>query len=88
MNLSDQQRAYWRANLMLTSALLLLWFLVTFVVAYFAAPLNEYTFLGFPLSFYIFSQGALIVFVLIVGFYVWAMNRLDRKYGVAERRRH
>lgn len=86
MKLTARHRAYWRANLLLTTGLLSIWFAVTFVSAYFAQPLNEYTFLGFPLSFYIFSQGAIIVFLVIIGIYVWAMNRLDRKYGVAESR--
>ena len=84
MKLTRKHRAYWRANLVLTSALLVIWFCVTFVTGYFAIPLNQYEFLGFPLAFYIFSQGALLVFLAIIAFYVWAMNRLDRKYGVAQ----
>jgi putative solute:sodium symporter small subunit len=53
---------------------------------YYAAELNTLSFLGFPLGFYILAQGALIVFLLIVVAYVFAMNRLDRRYGVGERR--
>ena len=86
MKLTRRHRAYWRINLILTASLLAVWFGVTFVTGYFARELNEYSFLGFPLSFYIFSQGALIVFLLIIGVYVWIMNRLDRRFGVAERR--
>ena len=48
--------------------------------------LNEFSFLDFPLGFYIFAQGALIAFLLIIGIYVRVMNRLDREYGVAEKR--
>lgn len=62
------------------------WFLITLVTGYFARELNEYSFLGFPLSFFIFSQGALIVFLIIIGIYVWVMNLLDRRFCVAERR--
>jgi putative solute:sodium symporter small subunit len=86
MKLTRRHRAYWRINLILTASLLAVWFLITFVTGYFARELNEYSFLGFPLSFYIFSQGALIVFLIIIGIYVWVMNRLDRRFGVAERR--
>lgn len=84
MKLTRKHRTYWRTNLALTSALLLIWFCVTFVTGYFAIPLNQYEFMGFPLGFYIFSQGSLLVFLLIIAFYVWAINRLDRKYGVAQ----
>ncbi len=86
MKLTRRHRIYWRINLILTASLLAVWFLITFVTGYFARELNAYSFLGFPLSFYIFSQGALIVFLIIIGIYVWAMNRLDRRFGVAERR--
>ncbi|HRQ57680.1 MAG TPA: DUF4212 domain-containing protein [Azoarcus taiwanensis] len=86
MKLTRRHRVYWRINLILTASLLMVWFLISFVTGYFARELNEYSFLGFPLSFYIFSQGALIVYLLIIGIYVWVMNRLDRRFGVAERR--
>lgn len=87
MKLTTRQRTYWRLNLYLTAGLLAVWFGVTMVTGYFARPLNEYTLFGFPLAFYIFSQGALLVFLLIVGVYVWIMNRLDRRFGVAEHKR-
>jgi putative solute:sodium symporter small subunit len=86
MKLTARHRAYWRMNLLLTTVLLSIWFTVTFVTAYFAQALDQYSFLGFPLSFYIFAQGAIFIFLLIIGIYVLAMSRLDRKYGVAERR--
>ncbi|MBL8444239.1 MAG: DUF4212 domain-containing protein, partial [Zoogloeaceae bacterium] len=51
-----------------------------------AASLNQFVFLGFPLGFYIFAQGALIIFLILIGAYVVTMNRLDRKFGVGEKR--
>lgn len=75
---------YWRRTLRLTIVLLAIWFVVTYVVAWFAVPLNEFTFLGFPLAFYMGAQGSLIVYVGLIVFYAWYMNRLDREFGVAE----
>lgn len=86
MKLTRRQKAYWKLNLRLTASLLAIWFVTIFGSGFFARTLNEYTFMGFPLAFYIFSQGALVVFLIIIGFYVWAMNRLDRRFGVAARR--
>lgn len=86
MKLTRRQKRYWQLNLYLTGSLLLVWFFTTFVTGYFARELNEYSFLGFPLGFYIFSQGAIVVFLIIIGIYVWAMNRLDRRFGVSEKR--
>jgi putative solute:sodium symporter small subunit len=86
MQLSERHREYWRRNLRVTAVLLAIWFLVTFVPVYFARPLNEITFLGWPLAFYMGAQGALIVYVIIIGYYARVMNRLDREYGVSEDR--
>jgi putative solute:sodium symporter small subunit len=75
---------YWRRTLRLTAILMAIWFLVTYVVIWFAVPLNQFTFLGFPLAFYMGAQGSLIVYVVLIVFYAWYMNRLDREFGVAE----
>ena len=56
---------------------------VTFVIGYFARDL-DFTFFGWPFSFWVAAQGALIVYVIIIGFYARYMNRLDQSYGVAE----
>jgi putative solute:sodium symporter small subunit len=80
---SDGHRAYWRRNLRLTGVLLGVWFGVTFGVAFFAREM-DFDFFGWPFSFWVAGQGALVVYVLIVGWYAHAMNRLDREHGVAE----
>lgn len=86
MKLTERHRAYWRRNLWLTLSLLAAWFLITFAAGFYAEELNTLTFLGFPLGFYILAQGARITYLAIIAIYVFVMGRLDRKYGVAERR--
>ena len=75
MKLTDAQRRYWRLNLLLTFGLLALWFGVTFVIGYYANEFNTISFLGFPLGFYMFAQGSLVVYLLIIALialsYVW-----------------
>lgn len=83
MPLADQHRRYWRKNLVVTAALLLIWFSVTFVVSYYARALS-FTFFGWPFSFWMGAQGALLVYCFIIGFYAWYMNRLDIANGVAD----
>lgn len=84
MEITEKHRQYWSKNLALTAVLLAIWFVVTYVVGYYARELNEITFLGFPLAFYMGAQGALIIYVVIIYFYAKRMNQLDRDYGVAE----
>ncbi len=86
MKLDERQRAYWRRNLILTLTLLSVWFGVTFVGGYFAAELNTLSFLGFPLGFYLFAQGSLLIYLVIIVIYVVVMNRMDRNYRMDLRR--
>ena len=83
MDLTERHRQHWRKNLRITGLLLLIWFVVTFVTAYFARELS-FTFFGWPFSFWVAAQGALIVYVAIIGYYAYYMNRLDREFDVAE----
>jgi putative solute:sodium symporter small subunit len=85
-NTSDDGRraAYWRKTVTMTVILLAIWFVVTYVVAFFAVPLNSFSFFGFPFAFYMGAQGALIVYLLLIFYYARYMNRLDREFGVSE----
>ena len=84
MQLTERHQEYWRRNLRITAILLVIWFVVTFVCSYFARELNQIVIFGFPLGFYMGAQGALIVYLIIIGYYASYMNRLDKEYGVAE----
>ncbi len=84
MELTEKHHEYWRKNLMYTGILLFVWFLVTFVEAWFARDLNTITFLGFPLAFYMSAQGSLATYVVIIGVYAYLMGKLDKEYNVDE----
>lgn len=84
MKLTEKHLSYWRKNISLTAILLAIWFVVTFVMAYFARELSTITFFGWPLSFYMAAQGSLIIYVLIIWFYAKRMRTLDLEHGVHE----
>jgi putative solute:sodium symporter small subunit len=79
-----KMQEYWRRNLVITAVILAIWFVVTYVAAFFAPQLNSFTFIGFPFGFYMGAQGSLIVYVILIFFYAIRMNKLDREYGVQE----
>jgi putative solute:sodium symporter small subunit len=83
MQLTEGHREYWRKNLRITGILLGVWFLVTFVMGYYARDLN-FNFFGWPFSFWMAAQGSLIIYVLIIWIYARYMNNLDQEFGVAE----
>ena len=83
MDTTERQREYWRKNLRVTAVLMLIGFVVTFGVAFFARELS-FNFFGWPFSFWMGAQGALLVYVALVWFYAQYMDRLDREYGFDE----
>ena len=84
MELSAKHHEYWRKNLVVTAILLLVWFIATFVEAWYARELNGITFFGWPLGFWFSAQGSLAIYVIIICIYAWYMRKLDLEYGVDE----
>ena len=84
MQLTQKHKEYWQRNLRMTAILLAIWFVVTFVVSFYARELSGVTILGFPLGFYMGAQGSLVIYVLIIWFYARYMNALDQEYDVHE----
>lgn len=78
--MTPQERRAWRRNLRWIGALLLAWFVVTFIVSWFARELR-FDFLGWPFSFWMAAQGSLILYVLMAALYAWRMNRADHEDG-------
>ena len=83
MPVADAARRHWQLGQRVTAALLAVWFVVTFGLAYFARDLNGIV-LGWPFSFWVASQGAPVVYLTLVCVYAHTMNRLDREHGSAE----
>ncbi len=79
-----KHQQYWQHTLRLTAGLLTLWFVVTFVVAWFARELQAFTLFGFPLSFFMAAQGALLIYVALVAYYAYRMDQLDAEYDMQE----
>lgn len=81
---TQDKAAYWRKTKRLTWGLLTIWILATFVMNWFARELNAYSFLGFPLGFYMDAQGLLILYLAIIWFYNKRMRKLDAEYGIED----
>ncbi|MBF0309155.1 MAG: DUF4212 domain-containing protein [Magnetococcales bacterium] len=82
--ISERHIVYWRHNNYISILITGIWFVFSFIFPALAPELNHYYFLDFPLGFFLASFGSLVVYVLLVGFYAWYMNRMDHRYDVAE----
>ncbi|HSD96790.1 MAG TPA: DUF4212 domain-containing protein [Sulfuricaulis sp.] len=84
MQLTERHKEYWRRNMRMTAILLAIWFVVTYVVGWYARELNELVIFGFPFGFYMGAQGSLVIYVIMIFYYAIRMNKLDKEYDVAE----
>ena len=85
-DLTDKQKDdYWRYNVKLTTILLVIWFVVTYLISgLWASWLNQYSVLGFPMGYYMAAQGSLAIFVVEIAVYAYLMNRKDQEFGIRE----
>lgn len=79
--LTDREEKHWSQTSALNWVVLAIWFIFAFVVPWYAKELNEYSFLGFPLGYYMVVQGSLIVFVLLIFIQNWVQDGIDRAAG-------
>ena len=80
----EQAQRHWARTRSLMFVTLAIWFIFSFVVHFFAPDLNDITFIGFPLGFYMAAQGSLIAFVLMLFWFARQQNSIDEEHGVAE----
>lgn len=81
----ERARLYWAENQRLIIIMLVIWFAVSFIPVLLINQLNAIVIAGFPLGYYMGAQGSLIVFVVQIFYYAFAMNKLDEKYGLSDR---
>lgn len=78
-------KTYWRANLRLVAVCLVIWFLVSYVCGILLVDqLNQFHLFGYKLGFWFAQQGSIYVFLVLIFWYAWRMNRLDGEYGAME----
>jgi putative solute:sodium symporter small subunit len=76
--------AHWGKTSKLMVTMIGLWFAFGFIVHMFVTPLNGIKIFGFPLGFYMASQGSLIIFVGMLFWFARAQDKVDREHGFAE----
>ncbi len=76
---------YWQQNLKIIAGCLAVWAFVGLGLSILLADfLNNFSIGGYPLGFWFAQQGSIYTFLVIIFFYAWRMNKLDREYDVDE----
>lgn len=82
---NSSNNAYWSANLRIIRISLIIWALVSFGFGILLRPaLSGIAVGGTDLGFWFAQQGSILVFLALIFFYAWRMNKLDAEHGVEE----
>jgi putative solute:sodium symporter small subunit len=85
MSENSSDNAYWSANLRLILGSLIIWAIVSFGFGILLRPmLSGIAVGGSDLGFWFAQQGSILVFLVLIFFYAWRMNKLDAEFGVGE----
>jgi putative solute:sodium symporter small subunit len=85
MSEQTKRQAYWSANLKLMALCLSIWFVVSYLFGIILVDqLNVIRLGGYDLGFWFAQQGSMYIFVVLIFFYAWRMNKLDQKFNVQE----
>lgn len=75
---------YWLRTRRLTFGLIFIWTVITFGLTWFAADLNDFSVVGFPLGFYMAAQGNLLIYLALIWFYNRRMRKVEEECGIGD----
>ncbi len=82
---NSSTNAYWSANVRIIKISLVIWAVVSFGFGILLRPaLSGIAVGGTDLGFWFAQQGSILVFLALIFFYAWRMNKLDAEHGVSE----
>ena len=80
-NTPETDADHWLKTRTLTIAILVVWLVFAFGVHFFAQWLNGFTFMGFPLGYFMAVQGSLIAFVVLIFVHNSVQDEIDDSHG-------
>ena len=82
--MSNKER-HWEKTKGLMMLTLSIWFVFSIVIFMFGESLNNGSFLGYPLAYYMCAQGSIVIFVVLIFWFANRQEKIDEEFGFAER---
>ena len=82
--MSNKER-HWEKTKGLMMLTLAIWFVFSIVIFMFGESLNNGSFLGYPLAYYMCAQGSIVIFVILIFWFANRQEKIDEEFGFAER---
>lgn len=74
--------AYFRIRTTLVAIYLIIGFVASFGVVFFAEELSGFSINGFPFHYFMGAQGAVLIFILLLFINAIINDRIDKKFGL------
>tara|TARA_B100001029_G_C14730913_1_gene270295 strand:- start:127 stop:378 length:252 start_codon:yes stop_codon:yes gene_type:complete len=82
----DKSRSYWEENINLILRCLILWFLTSYGFSIIIVEqLNMIRIAGYKLGFWFAQQGSIYTFVILIFYYAFKMDDIDKKYKASKK---
>lgn len=79
--MNNNQHKYWKENILLIVKCLTIWFISSYVFSIILVDyLNLFRLGGYKLGFWFAQQGSIYVFVILIFYYAFKMNQIDKNY--------
>ena len=82
--MSNKER-HWEKTKGLMMLTLAIWFIFSIVIFMFGESLDNGSFLGYPLAYYMCAQGSIVIFVVLIFWFANRQEKIDEEFGFAER---
>ena len=82
--MSNKER-HWEKTRGLMMLTLAIWFIFSIVIFMFGESLNNGSFLGYPLAYYMCAQGSIVIFVVLIFWFANRQEKIDEEFGFAEK---
>ena len=77
----SNKEAHWTKTRNHMWVTLAIWFFFSIVIFMFGESVNQGSFLGYPLAYYMSAQGSLLAFVILIFWFANKQEKIDDEHG-------
>ena len=77
----SNKEAHWTKTRNHMWVTLAIWFFFSIVIFMFGESVNQASFLGYPLAYYMSAQGSLLAFVILIFWFANKQEKIDTEHG-------
>ena len=81
----SKQEKHWEKTKSLMTITLVIWFIFSIFIFMFGEGMNNSSFLGYPLAYYMSAQGSIVIFVVLIFWFANKQEKIDEEFGFTEK---